>query len=70
MTDPADGDTPTSRDPDERPDEADAMSDESRREAADTVGMMAAARGFAGHVSNEPDSVRPQAPPDPGVGPD
>lgn len=70
MTDPADGNPPTSRDPDERPDEADALSDESRRDAADNVGMIAAADGFAGHVSNEQDTVRPQRGPDPYVGPD
>jgi hypothetical protein len=70
VTDPAEGSTPTTPDPDDRPDDAAALSDESRRDAADTVGMMAASRGFAGHVSNESDTVRPERGPDPSVGPD
>lgn len=70
MTEPADGNPPVNSDPDQRPEGADTLPEDSRRDAADTAGMMAAARGSAGHVSEDSETVRPQSAPDPSIGPD
>jgi hypothetical protein len=65
-----DPDSRSPRDPDQRPDRADELTEEDRQDAADTVEMMTAAGGFAGHVPSESDTERPQSAPDPTVGPD